>query len=226
MTHPSRSSGNGGHARRPGNGTGHPGAPGEAPAPWQRAEEEQRFVGQPLPPGHRGPPPAGRHTPGAPPPPPDWSAPEFNHTVVPEQSGEPPAPEPPPTFRSRKPWVVAALLGVLLTGAATGGYLVFLTGPEAPGPAAANLLDKINEGRFGALERELCVANRAKLLRQLGQLSAGEFDLTLGEISARGDSATVRVTGTYSAGSASYPVDQKLGLRWEEERWKICDLAR
>ncbi|MGJ7905265.1 hypothetical protein ACOQFL_02150 [Actinopolyspora sp. H202] len=222
MTQPPRRSGPGGQARPPENGTAHRADPS---ASWQHSSPERQPVGQPLPPGRRGPPPSERHVPGTPPPPPDWGDPAFNRGLPESESREPFETAPPVEHRSRRRWILPALLGALLAGVATGGYFLFLTGPDDPRPAAANLLDRINDGRFETLEQQLCSANRAKLLRQLEQLSAGEFDLNLGEISARGDSATVRVTGTYSAGSASYGVDQTLGLRWEDSRWRLCDLA-
>ncbi|SFT37754.1 hypothetical protein SAMN04487904_101612 [Actinopolyspora lacussalsi subsp. righensis] len=228
MTQPPRRSGPGGEARRPENGTGHHRAdPWHDPsASWQHSTPGEPPVGQPLPPGRRGPPPSERHVPGTPPPPPDWGDPAFNRGLPRSESRESFEAAPPTEHRSRRRWVLPALLGALLAGAATGGYFLFFTGPDDPRPAATNLLDRINDGRFESLEPELCSANRARLLRQLEQLSAGEFDLKLGEISARGESATVRVTGTYSAGSASYRVDQPLGLRWEDGRWRLCDLAR
>ncbi|PRW65300.1 hypothetical protein [Actinopolyspora mortivallis] len=211
--------------------------PPPSPVPW----DPFRQTGSATSPGPRGPAggvgtpsPWGRFPGENPTPRPQESPPEDRDTcwqnpaLGPHRRFDhehlPPELDPPPR-RPRRRGLYAAS-ATLLAAALLGGYFLVPTGPVDPGNTAARLVDKINSGRFAALDEELCAANAARLRRQIEQLSAGRFQLSLGEVTAHDATATVELTGTYFLGGTSQRVDQTLGLRLENGEWKLCDLAR
>lgn len=157
-----------------------------------------------------------------PPPPPDWSGAggAARHHQHEQLSVDDLAPT---RRRSRWPWVLGGI--VLLAAGVVAGYLLWFTGPGSPRPVARRVVAEVNAGNLGGLSPHLCAAKRATLTRALAQLERAEFDIDLGRVSTRGETATAELEGTYSLGGASKPVDQTIGLIVENGQWKVCDLA-
>ncbi|NYH77087.1 hypothetical protein FHR84_000401 [Actinopolyspora biskrensis] len=220
MSHPPQHPAPGGRPRPPGDEstTGRTGSIGDvgAPGPWGRFPGESAH-GEPPREGSRA---GGGAEEGAR----SWTNPALGphaHLTRPDAL---PEVDPPPR-KSRRSWMYALLAAVPVAALLAGYFLLFATDRGAPRETATRVVDKINSGRFAALDGELCDSNAPELRRQLDQLSTGRFELSLGEVDADGDTATARVRGTYTVAGASQRVDQPLGLRLENGKWKVCDLA-
>ncbi|WP_438388680.1 Rv0361 family membrane protein [Actinopolyspora saharensis] len=223
MPHPPQHPAPGGHPRVPGNESTieRAGSIGDvgAPSPWGRFPGESAPGESPRAGSH-----AGDHGEGTAERGQSWT----NPALAPHAHVSPPGALPeldPPPRRSRRPWMYALLATISVAALLSGYFLFFATDHEAPRETATRVVDKINSGRFAALDGELCDSNAPKLRRQLDQLSTGRFELSLGEVDTEGDTATARVRGTYIVAGTSQRVDQPLGLRLENGKWKVCDLA-
>ncbi|WP_157405346.1 hypothetical protein [Actinopolyspora halophila] len=222
MSHPPQHPAPGGRPRIPGDEstTGRAGSIGDvgAPGPWGRFPGESAHThGEPPWEGSR----AGEET--------DedsrsWTNPALGPHAHLSRPDALPEVDPPPR-RSRRSWMYALLATISVAAMLAGYFLLFATDRDAPRETATRVVDKINSGRFDALDGELCDSNAPKLRRQLDQLSTGRFELSLGEVDVDGDTATAGVRGTYIVAGTSQRVDQPLGLRLENGKWKVCDLA-
>lgn len=225
MPHPPQHPAPGGRPRPPGeeSTTGRAGSIGDvgAPGPWGRFPGESAHTH-----GTHGESPregshAGGGTDGGPR---SWTNPALGPHARLSRPDALPEVDPPPR-RSRRSWVYALLATIPVAALLAGYFLLFATDRGDPRETATRVVDKINSGRFDALDGELCDSNAPRLRRQLDQLSTGRFELSLGEVVADGDTATAEVRGTYTVAGTSQRVDQPLGLRLEHGKWKVCDLA-
>ncbi|WP_258348410.1 Rv0361 family membrane protein [Saccharopolyspora gregorii] len=163
---------------------------------------------------------------GSIPPAPNWGG-EFGAGSWTQQPAEP---EDDGAERGRSPlvWILGGVGVLVVAGAAVGAFFLFGGGggPGEPRPAAQELVDKVNAGDFASLGPQLCEANRAELDQQFQQLSSGRFQVELGQVTAQGDRARAKLSGDYTLGGATMPVDQTIVLTVEGDAWKICKLGQ
>lgn len=224
MTYPPQQPGPGGWGQQPPGGV--PGSdpqagPQQQQPAWYGNQHTGWPQGQPAqsPPGLPGP---QQQPQQQPPPPPDWGGVQFGQSswnLEANAFGDIELPK----KKSKLPWILG-LVGVLVLagGGATALFFLLGNGPGDPEPVAEDVLGKVNQGDFASVKGQLCGANESELRQQLDQLSSGEFDLTLGQVTEDGDKATAQYSGTYSLNGASDRIDQKMELVVENGEWKVC----
>ena len=174
----------------------------------------------PAPPAQQ---PGQRSDRSLPPPPPDWDGTGDDRSAPGPESHELGDIERTPR-RSRRPWALGLIAGLVLAGAGAGSYFLLLGGPGSARPTARTVVDEFNAGDLDALGDLICRKNRSAVERHFPTLQAGELDLRLGEVNRTGNTATAEIAGTFSFRGKSQQVDQTLGLTAESGRWKLCDL--
>ncbi|MER5393795.1 hypothetical protein [Saccharopolyspora sp. NPDC002686] len=133
--------------------------------------------------------------------------------------------EPPQKKKSKLP-LILGLVGVLvvLAGGVVGAYFWLASGPGEAKPVAQELVTKVNAHDFKGVRGLVCESNKAKLNQDLDQLEQWKFNVELGQVTERGESATAKLTGTFTAEGKAHPVDQTMTLKVENGEWKICQL--
>ncbi|MGW1676165.1 Rv0361 family membrane protein [Saccharopolyspora sp. NPDC002376] len=214
MTYPPQQPGQGGWGQQQPAGNGFP-----PPGPSEAPQQQPAFYGnQHTSWGQQGPDQQQA------PMPPQWGS-EFGPGSWLQEPNGFAAVEPPQKKKSKLP-LILGLVGVLvvLAGAGVGAYFWLASGPGEAKPVAQELVTKVNAHDFKSVRGLVCESNKAKLNKDLDQLEQWKFKVELGQVTERGDSATAKLTGTFTADGKAHPVDQTMSLVVEDGEWKICQL--
>ncbi|GAA0514447.1 hypothetical protein GCM10011581_36350 [Saccharopolyspora subtropica] len=214
MTYPPQQPGPGGWGQQP-TGNGFPAA-----GPSETPQQQPAWYGN----QHTGWPQPGQEQPQQAPAPPQWGSEFGPGSWLQEPNGfaevEPPQPK-----KSKLPLILGLVAAVVvLAGAGVGLFFWLNSGPGEARPVAQQVVNKVNAGDFAGVSSLFCQANRAELNEALDQLKEWKFNVKLGEVTERGDTATAKLSGTYQADGKTHPVDQTMALTVENGEWKVCQL--
>ncbi|MER7011355.1 hypothetical protein ABT324_07995 [Saccharopolyspora sp. NPDC000359] len=215
MTYPPQQPGPGGWGQQQPTGNGFP-----PPGPSETPQQQPAFYGN----QHTGWGQQGPEQPQQAPMPPQWGSEFGPGSWLQEPNGFADV-EPPQQKKSKLP-LILGLVGafVVLAGAGVGVYFWLNSGPGEAKPVAQQLVDKVNAHDFTSVRGLLCESNKAELNEAIDQLEPWKFNVELGQVTERDDSATAKLTGTYVADGKSHPVDQTMVLEVEDGTWKVCQL--
>jgi hypothetical protein len=184
--------------------------------------------------------------------------PGFDQAAYQQQTGAP-GPYGPdyggqPSKKSPLPWILGGGIGLVVIIGLVVVLLVVLGGnPGDPRATAQEFVDKLNAKQFDQLPPLACESQKqqaeelvdeynpekmADELRTMGMtesqiqrvLDSMQFNLQLGEVTENGDTATAKVSGTFSvtvdmfgvSESHTENIDESFRLVVEDGEWKVC----